>query len=60
MKSKDITDEGLLKPLLADDTCKKLLLELCYTIEPGEIGAPKELPLTIDEVYWILCALYGN
>ena len=45
---------------MKDSTAQKLLLHLEYRISPGIIEAPEELPITIDEVYWTVFALWGT
>ena len=54
-----MTDEALLKPLLNDEACQKILLELAYSIDGDAIKAPETLPQITDEVYWVIVALNG-
>lgn len=60
IKDQNVGNEALTKPLLNDEFCKKILLELQYEIAGDEINAPKELPQIFDEVYWVVIALYGD
>ena len=57
-----MSDDGLVENLTKDPEAShmKLLQELRFRITPAEIKAPAELPYYIDEIYWVLTALWGQ
>ncbi|WAR09990.1 hypothetical protein MAR_035066 [Mya arenaria] len=60
MKGREVKDPSVLKAVLSDPTSMKMLLDLEFRLENDVIDAPVELPYTIDEVYWLIFALYGK
>ncbi|KAL3854079.1 hypothetical protein ACJMK2_013359 [Sinanodonta woodiana] len=48
------------EPVLKDDKAIELLKQLGYNVSEQEILPPKDLPFTIDEVYWVMFALWGQ
>lgn len=57
---KPVKELDILQPLLDNASCLKLLLELQFRIQDNIFEPPTELPYSIDEVYWIIFALYWN
>ncbi|KAK3595366.1 hypothetical protein CHS0354_008791 [Potamilus streckersoni] len=48
------------EPVLKDAIAIKLLEQLGYSVSEQEILPPKDLPFTMDEVYWVMFALWGQ
>lgn len=60
IEGKSVVDQQVLQHLKESSTCQKILLDQEFRIGVHEVEAPVELPYTVDEVYWVLYALYGN
>ncbi|XP_060551551.1 uncharacterized protein LOC132713098 [Ruditapes philippinarum] len=60
IKGKDVSDPVTVQACLGDSTCIKILLDLQYSIQGEMLKAPEHLVYIIDEVYWVIYALYGN
>lgn len=58
IQGKCVQDQNIIKQLKENSTCQKILLDQQFAIEDNAIQAPIELPYTIDEVYWVIYALY--
>jgi len=50
----------VVKPVLSNPTCMRILLDLEFRLESDAILPPVDLPPTIDEIYWLLTALYSD
>ncbi|KAL5005891.1 hypothetical protein ScPMuIL_017049 [Solemya velum] len=58
--TKAILESTETSALLSDNAARKLLLHLGFSIQSQIVTPPSTLPVTMDEVYWILCALWGS
>ncbi|KAL4216990.1 Deafness [Mactra antiquata] len=58
IKGNSINDVDVIQPLIDNNSCIKLLLELQFRIQDNVFDPPLELPYIIDEVYWVIFALY--
>lgn len=60
IKGLAVKDPQIVKSLLGNSACLKILLDLQFRIQDDIFEAPVDLIYTIDEVYWVIFALYGN